>query len=106
LLRNAILAGELDPVKVVPQDDIDGAGDRVGAVDRSAADGDGLDPCDQLGRDQVEVDLVSRSRSAAASGDRARRNETPAVDEGQRALGAEAEEVSEALSGVERPLAG
>ena len=44
LFRDAVIAVDLDAVEVALQDDVDRAGDGVRAVDRSAADGDRLDP--------------------------------------------------------------
>ena len=81
---------------VLLEDDVDGAGDGIRAVDRRTADRDRLDGGDQLGRNDVEVDLAT-GRCDAADGGRVRRHEAAAVDEGQRALRAEREQINETL---------
>jgi hypothetical protein len=91
---------ELDALEIALQDDVDGPGDRVGAVDRSAADGDRLDPVDQLGVDRVQIDLGARGGGSEDAG-RVRADEAAAVDESQGALAAQAEEVDEGLTRAE-----
>src|SRR5205085_2394153 len=78
----------------------DGARDGVRTVDRGAADGDRLDPVDELGVDRVQVDLRTRLGGAEDAGG-VGADETAAVDQGQRALAAEAEKVHEGLARAE-----
>ena len=105
LLCPAILAVEIDPLVIVLQDYVDRTGDRVRTVDRRTADRERLDAVDQLGVDLPEVDLLARvGRAEDARGVRA--DEPAAVDQHQRALAAEAEEVDERLAAAERTALG
>ncbi len=91
LIGDADLAIEVDALKVLFQNDVDGARDGVRAIDRSAADRHRFDAIDQLGRNHVEVDLLAGSAdrivwTGAVQARRARRHETASVDEHQGAL--------------------
>src|SRR3546814_7625459 len=43
-------------------DDVDDAGDGVGAIDRRGATGDDLDPVDEIARDRRQTDAVADRR--------------------------------------------
>ena len=83
LLGDAEAAGRLEPGEVAPGDEVDDAGDGVGAVDRGAAAGGDVDPLDQGGRDVVDVD----DRGDAVG------DEALAVEQDEVAVGAEAAQV-------------
>ena len=93
----AVVEIDFGTLVVVLEDDVDGAGDRVGAIGRRAADGQVLDPFDHLRRHRIEIDLHAGGR--AEVGARARGHHPAAVDQGQRAIGAEAEAVDEVRAG-------
>ncbi len=50
---------EVQTLIVVLQDDVDGARERIRAIDGRTADGDRLDTIDQLRRNDVEIDLLT-----------------------------------------------
>eukprot|EP01136_Pigoraptor_vietnamica_P013785 Opistho-1_new@55207 len=105
-VADARLSGKLEALVFFLEDDVDGACDRVRTIDGSAADRDRLDPLDQSDGDEVEIDLRAGRGRAARTGHGVRRHETPPVDQAQRTLRSQAEEVGEALRDAERALAG
>jgi hypothetical protein len=91
------------------QNDIDRARDGVRAVDRRAADRNGLDPVDQLGWNGIQVDLLAGAadrivQAGAVQACRARRDETAAVDQHQGSLRTQSVQIDEALCNAESRL--
>jgi len=87
---------EIKPFEVLLQDDVDRTRDRVGTIDRCAADRNDVDPVDQLGRNRVEINLCAAPGLREDRG-RIGTDKATAVDQRQRALRAEILEIDEAL---------
>ena len=101
-LAHAARGGEVEALKVVLEDDVDGARDRIGAVDRRTADRHHVDPIHQSGGDLPQIHGRALHRAEDRGGRRA--DEAVAVDQRQRALRAQIVEVGEGLPGAERAL--
>ncbi len=94
LFRDTGEAGHLDTVIAAPEDDVDGAGDGVRAVDRSAADRHGIDPVEQDRRHYVQVHLCT-SGALVEQRRHVRGDEATAIDQRQGTVRAEAVIVDE-----------
>ncbi len=83
-LGHAVARRHFGALEIAAQDDVDHAGDRVGAVDRRGAVGQHLDALDRAERDRVQVDEreVDVLREAVVG-------DAPAVDQHQRRVLAE-----------------
>ena len=96
ILRPIMLAADagrgvaFEPGEIVLKDEVDHAGDRVGTVDRRCAAGDHLDPPDQRCRDHVEIDDAVGVV----------RHEALAIDQHQRAHGAQITQVDRGHAGI------
>ena len=95
-IRLTELDVEVQAFVVLLQDDVDGTGDGVGTVNGRATDRNRFHALDELRRNHVQVHLTTR-RHCAAGGGRIARDEAATIDEGQRALRAEAVQVDVAL---------
>ncbi len=65
----AIVELAAEPVELGVEQDVDHARDGVGTIGGRSAAGDGFDPLDHRGRDQVEIDRAAvrgRARSGAS----------------------------------------
>ena len=94
LAGNAEVATDFGAFVVLLEDQVDDAGDGIGAIGRGAADGKVLDALDHRGRHHVEVDLDTR---CARAEDRRRvaGDEAATIDQGQGAVAAQPEAVHE-----------
>jgi hypothetical protein len=87
VIVNAILDAEFYAFEVFAHDEVDDAGNGVGAVHGGRTTGQNFNALDQRDRDRVQI-----GERRAAIHDR-RRLEAPAVDQDQRALGPKAAQV-------------
>ena len=79
----AVVEARTAAVLLLLGDDVDDAGDRVGAVQRRRAIGQDLDAIDRAGRNRVEIDRGGDARGRGLA------DPTQSVDEDQGALGTE-----------------
>ena len=86
ILADPVLAVEAQAVEIVLQDEVDDPGDRVRSVHRGIAAGDDIDTVDQIGRKRIDV-------NDRAIVDDVGCDLTPAVDQRQRADGAQAAQI-------------
>ena len=94
VLIEAVLGVEADAFEIVVHDEVDDAGDGVGAVHRGGAAGQHFDTVDEQGRHGVDVRIRRR---------RVARDQPAAVDQHEGPVGAEAAKVDR--GGAEAPLA-
>ena len=85
---NAALGAELETVIVAAQDEVDDARDRVRTVNRRVAARDDVDAFDQVVRDGIDVGRHGIVQNVGG-------NVAAAVDQDQRALGAEAAKIEQ-----------
>ena len=90
LVGLADIAAGLQPVELAEGDDVDHAGDRVGAVDGGGAIQQHFDPLDRGQRNRVQVDKVAKTAGTGAV------HPAPPVDQNQRAVGAQVAQVQRA----------
>ena len=82
--RNAALSAKADTIEIIVEDEVDDAGDGIGAVHGRIAAGHDIDPLDEIGGDGVHVDPFDARR---------RRDLTTTVYQCQRAGRAETAKV-------------
>ena len=88
VLIETVLAVDLDALKVLFQDEIDDARDRIGAVGGRCAARHHVDPLDQRRRNLVDVGRYVLIRGTGVTG-----AEAPAIDQHQGALGTQAAKI-------------